>query len=71
MGSLIETCLSGGEAVTAESINECIKRAEGKKTSRRKIEKLLSPVVTVMKDFEGVINSLSQYRKFHCHIIKR
>jgi hypothetical protein len=55
---LIQACTSGGEAVTAESINEYIKSVEGRKTSRHKIEKFLSPVVNVLRAYDGVINSL-------------
>ncbi|KAF8532084.1 hypothetical protein JB92DRAFT_3104133 [Gautieria morchelliformis] len=57
-GALIQACTSGGNAVTAESINECIRRVEERRTSRHKIEKFLSPVVRVLRAYDGVINSL-------------
>ncbi|KAF8522855.1 hypothetical protein JB92DRAFT_2886428 [Gautieria morchelliformis] len=57
-GALIQECTSRGDAVTAESINEYIKSVEERKTSRHKIQKYFSPVVNVLRTYDGVINSL-------------
>ncbi|KAF8522856.1 hypothetical protein JB92DRAFT_3110440 [Gautieria morchelliformis] len=57
-GALIQNCTSGGAVLTAESINEFVKSVEERKTSRHKIQKYLSPVVNVLRAYDGVITSL-------------
>jgi len=57
----IIACISRGDTITTENINGYIKRAEDKMASKRsRIEKILTPVVNVLKDYDVVINSLSQ-----------
>ncbi|KAF7302531.1 hypothetical protein HMN09_00887500 [Mycena chlorophos] len=50
------------EAATPEDINEAIKRVEEKsteKSGRKMVKRILSPVVSVLRDYDGLINSLA------------
>ncbi|KAF8587635.1 hypothetical protein K439DRAFT_1630517 [Ramaria rubella] len=57
-GRFVIACTSGGDAITTQSLNESIKRAEEKKSSKGIIKKILTPVVTVLKDYDAVVNAL-------------
>ena len=65
-GKFFVACTSGGDAITAESLHESLKRAEEKKSSKSVIGKILTPVINVLKDYDGLINSLSQSQSLYC-----
>ncbi|KAI3611445.1 nacht and ankyrin domain protein [Moniliophthora roreri] len=55
----IVACASLGSSATPEAINEAIQRAEEKKTSKRAIKNIMSPVINALKDYAGIIDLLA------------
>ncbi|KAK7047185.1 hypothetical protein VNI00_006851 [Paramarasmius palmivorus] len=52
-------CVSLGTSATPETINEAIQKAEEKKTSKRSIRNIISPVINALKDYIGIVDLLA------------
>ncbi|KAJ7492122.1 hypothetical protein FB451DRAFT_1217062 [Mycena latifolia] len=58
----IVACCATGTPITPESINDSIKQAEQKNAEqpgKRMAKKILSPVVDVLRDYDGIISNLA------------